>query len=332
MSLDSALDLRLKSVLLATDLSPASVKPLHHALAIARHYGAKLYIAHVVSPIPYLMAGAGALEFGCEGASRDLQTLERELVHDGSLDGLDREFIMRRGGIWEELQEIILEKQIDLVVIGTRGRRGIEKLLLGSVAEQIFRHTDCPALTVGPHCYREAGVELPNATRSYLFATDFSEASLGALPQAISFASRMKARLILVHVVPAGPLPQLPGLDSAPGVISMRENARMACVRRLQQLVPRDDETPIEIELVVQFGIPSENILQVALDKKVDLIILGLRRSSLASTISHIPWATAYEIVSGAGCPVLTVRQRLEQGQSLPFAVRTSKSACLLQE
>jgi len=57
----SALDLRLKSVLLATDLSPASVKPLHHALAIARHYRAKLYVAHVVSPIPYLMAGPEAL-------------------------------------------------------------------------------------------------------------------------------------------------------------------------------------------------------------------------------------------------------------------------------
>jgi nucleotide-binding universal stress UspA family protein len=89
----------------------------------------------------------------------------------------------------------------------------------------------------------------------------------------------------------------------------MRENARMTCVRRLEQLVRCDDETPIETEFVVQFGIPSEKILQVALDKKVDLIILGLRRSFLAGTISHMPWATAYEIVSGAGCPVLTVRQ-----------------------
>jgi nucleotide-binding universal stress UspA family protein len=118
----------------------------------------------------------------------------------------------------------------------------------------------------------------------------------------------MKPRLILVHVVPAGPIPQLPGRYSASEIILMRENARMSCVRRLQQLVPCDDETPIETELVVQFGMPSENILQVALDKKVDLIILGLRRSSLANTISHMPWATAYEIVSGAGCPVLTVR------------------------
>ena len=64
------------------------------------------------------------------------------MIRDGLLDGLEREFIMRRGGIWEEIQEIISEKQIDLVVIGTHGRRGIEKLLLGSVAERVFRHAD----------------------------------------------------------------------------------------------------------------------------------------------------------------------------------------------
>ena len=85
----SALDLRLKSVLMATDLSPASVKPLHHALAIARYYGAKLYVAHVVSPIPYLMAGPEALQLGCEGASQDMQQLQRDLLHDGSLNSLD---------------------------------------------------------------------------------------------------------------------------------------------------------------------------------------------------------------------------------------------------
>jgi nucleotide-binding universal stress UspA family protein len=303
-----ALDLRLKSVLLATDLSPASVKPLHHGLAIARHYGARLYIAHVVSAAPYLMAGPEALELGCQGACRDVQQLQSDLRRDGSLDGLDHEFIVQRGCVWDELQTIILQKQIGLVVVGTHGRRGLEKLILGSVAEEIFREADCPVLTVGPHCYREAGVKFPAETRSYLFATDFSEASLGALPHAISFASRMKARLILLHVVTAGSIPQLAGWNSACEIILMRENARMTCMRRLEQLVPCDDEMPIETEFVVQFGIPSEKILQVALDKKADLIIVGLRRSSLAGTISHMPWATAYEIVSGAGCPVLTVR------------------------
>ena len=305
----SALDLRLKSVLMATDLSPASVKPLHHALAIARYYGAKLYVAHVVSPIPYLMAGAEALQLGCEGASQDMQQLQRDLLHDGSLNGLDHEFIIRHGSVWEELQAIIFQKQVDLVVVGTHGRRGIEKVLLGSVAEQVFRDATCPVLTVGPYSYRESRVDLTGEIRTYLFATDFGETSLRALPQAVSLASQTNAGLILLHVVPAAPVPQIPGWYSASEIMLMRENARQACVRRLEQLMPREEETPIESAFVVQFGMPSEKILQVALDKGVDLIILGLRRASLAGTISHMPWATAYEIVCGAGCPVLTVRQ-----------------------
>ena len=305
----STLDLRLKSVLMATHLSPASVKPLDHALAIARHYRAKLYVAHVVSPVPYLMAGPEALELACEGASQDLQQLQRDLLHDGSLNGLDHEFIIRLGRVWEELRAAIFEKQIDLVVVGTHGRRGLEKVLLGSVAEEVFRQADCPVLTVGPHSYRESRIEFTGETRTYVFATDFSEASLGALPHAVSFAGRTKARLIVVHVVPAAPIPQIPGWYSASESMLMREHARMACVRQLNQLVPRDQEVPVEIEIAVQFGIPSEKILQIALNRGADLIILGLRRPSLVSTVSHMPWATGYEVVCGAGCPVLTVRQ-----------------------
>jgi nucleotide-binding universal stress UspA family protein len=95
----SALGLRLKSVLMATDLSPTSLKPLHHALAIARHYGAKLYVAHVLSPVAYLMVGPEALQLGCEGASQDMQQLQRDLLQDGSLNGSDHEFIVRYGGV-----------------------------------------------------------------------------------------------------------------------------------------------------------------------------------------------------------------------------------------
>lgn len=304
-----AVDLRLKSVLMATDLSAASVKPLHHALAIARHYRAKLHVAHVVSPVPYLMAGPEALELACEGASQDLQQLQRDLLHDESLNGLDHEFIIRLGRVWEELRATIFEKQIDLVVVGTRGRRGLEKVLLGSVAEEVFRQADCPVLTVGPHSYREGRIEFTGETRTYVFATDFSEASLDALPHAVSFAARTKARLILVHVVPAAAIPQSSRFYVASEAVSVRENARMACVRQLDQLVPRDQEVPVEIEIAVQFGIPSEEILQIALNRGADLIILGLRRPSLVSTVSHMPWATAYDVVCGAGCPVLTVRQ-----------------------
>jgi nucleotide-binding universal stress UspA family protein len=306
---DSALDPRLKSVLMATDLSPASVKPLHHALDVARHYRAKLCVAHVVSSVPYLMAGPEALELGCDAASQAMLQLQRDLLNDGSLKGLDHEFIIRRGRVWEEMRAAIFEKQIDLVVVGTHGRRGLEKVLLGSVAEEVFRDAHCPVLTVGPHSYREGRLDMTGEIQTYLFATDFSEVSLRALPLAASLANQTKARLTLLHVVPEAPAPQISSWYTSSEIMSLRENTRMTCVRRLQQLVPCDEEAPIDAEFVVQFGIPSEKILQVALDRGANLIILGLRRASLAGTISHMPRTTTYEIVCGAGCPVLTVRR-----------------------
>lgn len=303
-------DSRVKSVLIATDFSPASGKPLHHALAIARHYRAKLYIAHVIWPVGYLMAGPEALELGCEDARKDAQELHRDLIAKGLLSGLDYELLVRQGGVWDELEGIILEKKIDLVVLGTHARRGIEKLLLGSVAERVFRNADCPVLTVGPHSYQEGRVDTTDEARTYLFATDFGDASLHALPLAISLAHHAQAKLILMHVVPAARTPEGSGWYSTSELMLMRENARMACLRRLEDLpLPNDEEAPLETESVVQFGLPSEKILHVALNRRADLIILGLRRPSLASRISHMQWATAYEVVCGAACPVLTVRQ-----------------------
>ena len=306
----SALDIQLNSVLLATDFSPASEKPLHHALAIARHYGAKLYVVHVIQPLGYLMAGPETLAMATEEAKKEALQLERDLLGSGSLKSLDHEFIVRQGDVSEQLHSVITGKGIDLVVLGTHGRRGIEKVVLGSVAEDIFRQADCHVMTVGPNCYTEDRVDVDGATRNFLFATDFGEASLQAVPYAISLANRFRAKLIAMHVIPTNLTPDSFGWYTAGDVRQMREHARMAILRRLEQLFPAevDPEAPLAIEYIAQCGVPSEKILQVALNRQADLIIIGLHRSTLESTISHMPGATAYEIMCGAGCPVLTIR------------------------
>jgi nucleotide-binding universal stress UspA family protein len=173
-------------------------------------------------------------------------------------------------------------------------------MLLGSVAEDVFRHAHCPVLTVGPTSYP---FDFGKAALKLLFATDFGEASLAALPHAISFANHLAAKLILLHVVPAGPV-----RGRACSDLSMRDSARTAGMRQLEQLLLREEELVIAPEFVVCFGTPAEKILQVSLELKVDLIFMGLRRSAYISGVSHIPWATAYDVASYAACPVLTVR------------------------
>jgi nucleotide-binding universal stress UspA family protein len=146
--------------------------------------------------------------------------------------------------------------------------------------------------------------------KSVLIATDFSKASekARALPYAISSANHFGTQLGLLHVLPAVPMPEGLNWPTADDVIELREKARMAALRRLQELTSQNLKLVVEPDCFVEFGLPSEGILQVADTLKADAIILGLHRSSHIDTKPHMPWATAYEVVCGACCSVLTVR------------------------
>lgn len=311
-----ATGLQLKSVLIATDFSEASEKPLHHALAIAQRYQSKFCLAHVVSSLALTMVGPDAITATEEAVRRDAARLESEIAATGALDGVPHQVIIRHGEVWPQLEEIIRQEQVDLVVVGTHGRRGIGKLLLGSVAEQIFRHADCLVLTVGPSSYHEARVDEFGADRTFLFATDLGPASLEALPYAISSANQFSAKLVLMHVLPPVPIPAGFHWYGASDLIQMRDNARMASLRRLREVI-RDAPLKVRPESVVEFGSAnsvSDSILGVAERLKADLIIMGLRRSAHIGIASHMPWATAYRVACSAGCPVLTVRSHAQSG------------------
>ena len=301
-------DVGVKSVLIATDFSSASDKPLRRALAVARCYGAKFYLVHVVSSVGFTIAGPDTCNAACQAAWRDAHQLEDELVESGVLAGLRHEVIVRQGEVWEELDKVIRQEQVDLVVIGTHGRAGLRKLILGSVAEQIFRHADCMVLTVGPSASSEAPIDSHRSIRPFLFATDFGAGSLHALPFAISSANRFAAKLVLLHVIPAVTVQEPSRWYTANDVICARENARIANLRRLEEVMLQHTELKIKPEFRVEFGAPDEMILHTAASLNADAIIMGLHRSARIGTASHMPWATAYEVVRHASCPVLTVR------------------------
>ena len=111
-SIGAVEDVGLRSVLIASDFSEASHKALHHALAIARHFGAKFYFAHVVSHIGYTIAGPEALQLAVEKTGRDAAQLERELLESGALAGLRHEFIVREGDVWQQLEVVIKQKEV----------------------------------------------------------------------------------------------------------------------------------------------------------------------------------------------------------------------------
>jgi len=300
-------DVQVRSVLIADDFSPASEKALRHGVAIAQHYDAKLYLAHVVSSVGLDIAGPEAIAQATTLALRDLTEKERELVVSGLLKDMSHEVIVRQGNIWAELKSVIREESIDLLVLGTHARKGFKRLVLGSVAEQIFRQAWCRVLAVGPCSPPDAALASNGTPRPLLFATDFSEASLRALPQAADLANQRRATLVLLHVISLANRLRDNSWYGPNDLARMETQSEAAAQKQLQQLT-------VNLQLVVPpshitiFGEPAEGILQAARKLNAEVLVMGLSCRDHIDTISHLPWSTAYEVVCNAACPVLTVR------------------------
>jgi nucleotide-binding universal stress UspA family protein len=292
-----------RSVLIATDFSEASEKALRHSLALARFYGSRFRLAHVVSSLGLAMAGPGAIAACEEAVLRDATDLEASLIRTGALTGIEHKFIVRRGELWSELREIIREESTDLLVVGTHGRHGIAKLFFGSIAEQIFRQADCPVLTFGPHADGRPWFGTSSTHRTFLFATDFGPASLHGLPQAIAAANQFGAKLSFLSIGPAAPS------HTDEGLRNYQADARMRTLQRLTELADHAglDLGPALYAELESGGPVSEKILETADKLRADLIIMGVHDSAYTGIISHLDLATTYDVVCQASSPVLTV-------------------------
>jgi nucleotide-binding universal stress UspA family protein len=196
---------------------------------------------------------------------------------------------VERGMLWDVLEALIKEKSIDLIVLGTHGRRGLKKLVLGSVAEQVFRLASCPVLTVGPramHMGAEANF------KTILFATDFSSGSQHALAYAAAMARANHSQLILLHAVS-----------------NSLEVPDLALARqRVADLISAETMHELRPEIITAAGSAAETILKVAKSKYADLIVMGAHHAGAAAVAAHSPWATASIVVCEAHCPTLTLR------------------------
>jgi nucleotide-binding universal stress UspA family protein len=279
----------LKNILYATDFSRQSNLALPYILSIAHKYGSKVFIAHVISVSPFPMPPTQALHAIGAQALREAKEAIANL--EPAWGEVPHETLIRRGEIWRELAGMIEEKDIDLIVTGTHGRRGAVKLLMGSVAEEIFRHAACPVLTIGPNIAAEP--ETFADIHTILYPTDFTPASLEAAPYAISLAEENRARLYLLHV--------------APGPVDAWAEASLKI--RLRNLVPSETELWCVPKAFVESGQAAEKILDVAEELAVDLIVLGPKRMPVVPGATHLAMGTAYKVVSRAICPVLSVHQ-----------------------
>jgi nucleotide-binding universal stress UspA family protein len=197
-----------------------------------------------------------------------------------------------QGPVWDVLAAMVEEKHIDLIVLGTHGRSGVGKLLLGSVAQRIFSLAPCPVLSVSPRSHRTWGAD--HRLGRILYATDFSPASLKALPYALSLAKVSHAELVLLHAPESS--------EATSSEISMGYH------QHLSALIPAQQRSWCKSDTLVTAGDPARAILDAASKNNADLIVIGGKAYEGSLAHFQVPMSIAYRVVAHAPCPVLRVR------------------------
>lgn len=286
--------IQIKNIVFATDFSQTARAAMPFAAEIAQRFGAKLFAVHAKTPENYALPTTEIWPIVNAQLEQDTKEL-KETLHQ-QFPTVEGEVLTAEGGVWAVVEAVVQQKQADLIVVGTSGRRGIGKFVLGSVAEEILRQANCPVLTVGPY----ASAEPPREAKfkKIVYATDFGEGSQTAAAYAVALAEEHQAHLTLMHVI------QEPKTEE----LVPTEEIENAALDRLRTLVAGEAALWCEPKAVVRHGDAAEKILEVAKREEADLIVLGVRKFNGVVRATHLAGAVAHQVVAQAACPVLTVR------------------------
>jgi nucleotide-binding universal stress UspA family protein len=281
-----------KNILLATDFSSVSEKAACYAKALALNFRSAVEVAHVFEPSLVLSSLEAALGKPVQHRRRDCaQGLER-LRKDFAAAGLEAHGSLLEGHKPHvALLKAAKQLDTDLIVAGTHSRTGLERLVLGSVAEQLIRKASCPVLTVGPHA-RQPG-DGPLVFRTMVYATDFSPKAAKAAVFALSFAQDSGAHLYFCYVA---------GAKAAPEERKQLDSRFKAALKRM---IPESSYEWCSPQTVVEHGEASKAILELAGRVKADLIVLGARKASF--WLTHVEHGLTPDLLAEATCPVMTV-------------------------
>jgi nucleotide-binding universal stress UspA family protein len=285
--------IELKKVLYATDFSDASLAALPLVSTIAHKYGSRVFVMNVSTPDPYTVVSPEAVAVLQHKDELKARSKVRDLLKTGDLAGLSTTAIVQSGLPTEELVRFVREQKIDLAILGTHGRTGMKHLLMGSVAEDLFRNLPCPALTVGPNVTK-ASMQATEI-KHVLFPTDLSGESQAVFPYLASLAAEYRASLTLLHVLPVE-------TATNPDAKSLAEPLR----KEMQSIFSPHIDPRCPTEFIIDFGDAAERILAHAETGRADLIGLGVRKAGEITT--HFRNTVAYRVVLQAHCPVLTSR------------------------
>jgi nucleotide-binding universal stress UspA family protein len=300
--------IEIRTILCPIDFSDHSRRALQHAVAIARAHKATLVVLHV-NPAGAASQVSDSLIHGTPIPS-DLSDEVSRFVQTPETAGVSIEVVSRKGIVAEEVLK--QARHSDLLAMGTHGRSGFDRLILGSVTEKVLRKAECPVLVV-PGGVPDSLPATPVTFERILCPIDFSDCSRYALNYALSLAQPSAARVTVLHVMVYRMAEEAPEMyetlmsDSRLGLADLHRRFEDYSRERLRSAVAEAVDASATVETQLAVGKPYREILRIAGEQRADLIVMGVHGRGpgdltfFGSTTNHV--------VRQAHCPVLTVRE-----------------------
>jgi len=284
-------------ILVATDLSDLD-RLMPFALEQAADTGARLILLHAIATATAMSVDAVGMPYYDPAAA--LQFAEKAMIpwcEAANRRNVPCDALVREGHATQQITAAARQFKVDRILLGTRSRSKLGKLLLGSVAEQVLRSVNLPVITVGPEAHLP--VENSNGERVVLHATTLRETSRPSAALACQIAATQSAKLVLLHVLPPIDEMELKGLPTGLDSAAMQELRILAA--------ETGGGCCQTIEPVVIHGNPSIEILAEASGRNAGLIVLGATHRSAFENLTRD--RTVYRVLAHARCPVMTLRE-----------------------
>jgi nucleotide-binding universal stress UspA family protein len=303
--------IEIRQILCPVDFSAPSERALAYAAATAKWYDARLDVLHVhwevpaVNPIPSLTPDPAAQLSQRDLGHAQIFEMATRLVQPVQDADVPVHLEVRdERAIHRGILDYARERNVDLIVMGTHGRSGVERWLLGSTADKVIRKAACPVLIV-PAAADQAAPAGDVEFDSILCPVDFSAGSLVALEYALSMAEEADAHLTLLHVIEVPPELQAHDGMEEPNVDRIRAAAEARQLRRLRELIPDAAREYCHVHTAVAEGSAYREILRYAGETRSDLIVMGVQGRGAID--EFVFGSNTAQVIRAAAHPVLTV-------------------------
>jgi nucleotide-binding universal stress UspA family protein len=278
-------------IVVATDLTDAEYL-LPHAIAQAKASGASLILTHAVLPHESMPVETGAIPYYDPlRMDRDARLMLDGLAHDVRTQGVECVAAVRHGFVPDVVADIVKNSGAGRLILGTHGRRGLKKFVLGSVARQLLETVDVPVCTVGPRAHKRT----PHSPGTILHPVSLAGMHESSAALSIGLGHQFQAQVLLLHII-----------TPSPAVAKDPATAVAAATAELEKLVPRQALSFVRVQAKVAASSVVQEVLSAAQETQAGLIVLGVH----APAHSWLPGTepAAYKILVSAPCPVISLR------------------------